>query len=183
MMGDMINMSYIHTYKNPNAEVGDYYFDSQKNCYMTYDGKVWISMTAPGAVPSPYYTDNTAGSPNSFTIGAPTATNMFEVNTSSGRIRANMATGEVFFPDGMHRSSALYEFWQGFSRTFMPSNTELSYAKQEISMLKKKMYEYEKHVVKEITEKIAEKLQKKYGNEKFIMTKPDDLIKLIKGES
>lgn len=163
--------------KNPLK--GDMIFDPVRNMHLVYDGHEWIPYPSNS---SQYYTDGIAGSPGSFTIGAPTATNMFEVATPSGRIRANMATGEVFFPDGMHRSSALYEFWQGFSKTFMPNNTELSLAKQEVSMLKMRMNEYKKYAVKEITDKIAEKLQKKYGNEKFIMTKPDDLIKLIKDE-
>lgn len=158
-----------------NALKGDMIFDPVKNMHLVYDGHDWIPYPSNS---SQYYTDNTFNS----SIKAPTSTNMFEVNTPSGRIRANMATGEVFFPEDMHRSSALYEFWKEFSKVYMPNNTELSYAKQEISMLKKKMYEYEKHVVKEITDKIAEKVQKKYGNEKFIMTKPDDLIKLIKDE-
>lgn len=159
--------------KNPS--IGDMYHDPVKNMYLIYDGYQW---TPNNPNSSQYYTDNKT----SIRLDAPTATNMFEVNTPSGRIRANMATGEVFFPDGMHRSSALYEFWQGFSKTYMPNNTELSLAKQEVSMLKMRMNEYKKYAVKEITDKIAEKVQKKYGNEKFIMTKPDDLIKFIKDE-
>jgi len=155
--------------KNPLK--GDMIFDPVKNMHLVYDGY-------PSNNSSLYYTDNTFNS----SIEAPTSTSMFEVNTPSGRIRANMATGVVEFPPGMSHSAALYEFWHGFAQVYKPVNIELDYAKQEIAMLKQKTKEYENYAVKEITEKIAEKIQKKYGNEKFIMTKPDDLIKFIKDE-
>jgi len=159
-----------------NALKGDMVFDPVKNMHLVYDGHEWIPYPSNS---SQYYTDNTFNS----SIEAPKSTSMFEVNTPSGRIQANMATGEVFFPQGMHRSVAIWEFWSEFSKVYKPVNIELDYAKQEIAMLKQKTKEYENYAVKEITEKIAEKIQKKYGNEKFIMTKPDDLIKFIKDES
>lgn len=125
-----------------------------------------------------YYSDKTAGSPGSFTIGAPPATNIFQVNTPSGPITANLETGEVFFPQGMNRSDALYEFWKGFSSVYMPNNS----FKAEVVRLKKQIRDYEEYAVKETTNKIAEKIQKKYGKEKFIVLKPDDLINFIKGD-
>lgn len=163
--------------KNPLK--GDMIFDPVRNMHLVYDGFDWIPHPTNSGL---YYTDSTSSIRLNTSTAAPTATNTFEVNTPSGTIRANMATGDVEFPRGMHRSVAIWEFWNEFSKVYKPVNIELDYAKQEIAMLKQKTKEYENYAVKEITEKIAEKIQKKYGNEKFIMTKPDDLIKFIKDE-
>jgi hypothetical protein len=86
-----------------------------------------------------------------------------------------METGIVEFPPGMHRSAALYEFWQGFAQIYRPNHSEIALAKQETQLLRVQV----KDAHRTVSKKIAEKIQEKYGNEKFIMIKPDDLIMLL----
>lgn len=148
--------------------VGDIRFDSLVNSYQVWNGYEWVMSNTRYA---------TVGS---LSVGNPNPTNVFEVRTSSGEsIKANMETGTVEFPPGMDRSSALYEFWQGFAQVYKVNNTEVSLAKQEASFLRQRVV----NAYKDAKNNIVEKIQKKYGNEKFIMTKPDDLINFIKGES
>ena len=102
-------------------------------------------------------------------------TGIFEVRTSSGTIKADMNTGIVEFPPGMNRPAALYEFWQGFAQIYRPNHSEIALAKQETQLLRDQV----KDAHRTVSKKIAEKIQEKYGNEKFIMIKPDDLIKFL----
>lgn len=156
--------------------VGDFRFDSLVNSYQVWNGYEWVT-TDRNAVQAGtlYYSDNTSG----LSVGNPNPTNIFEVRTSSGEIiKAYMETGIVEFPPGLDRSTALYEFWQGFAQVYKGNNTELSLAKQETAFLRQRV----KDAHKDAKKNIVEKIQKKYGNEKFIMIKPDDLINFIKGD-
>ncbi len=156
--------------------VGDFRFDSLVNSYQVWNGYEWV-ITDRNTVQAGahYYSDNTSG----LRVGNPNPTNIFQVITSSGEsIKANMETGSVEFPERMNITTALYEFWQGFSRIYKVNNSEVSLAKQETAFLRQRVKDT--HI--DAKKNIAEKIQKKYGNEKFIMLKPDDLINFIKGD-
>lgn len=166
------------------ANRGDYHFDPITNEYRVWDGQSWIPVSVANNLGYDIPGVSRQGMPIT-RQGMPitgvhtSAPNVFQVNTPSGPIKANLETGEVDIPPGLHRSSALWEFWQGFKQIYQPSSTELDLAKQEVAYLKQKMNAMHNDVSKQVAEKLVDRVKNKYGKEKFIMTKPDDLIKLL----
>ena len=111
-------------------------------------------------------------------------TNFISIDTKVGRVGINIETGDITVPPGIGRDEAIREFWFGFQKVFQP-NVKAKYEK-EIADLKddiQKMKEYYSNALDAASKKsssvVAEKVRKKYGNEKFIMVKPEDLIRFI----
>jgi hypothetical protein len=122
----------------------------------------------------------------SYTFANP-PTNVIAIETKLGRVGINIETGDITIPPGIGRDEAIREFWLGFQKHFVPSN-KAKYEK-EIAGLKSDYQRLENYykdkltsVGKDATKPIVEKIRKKYGNEKFIMVKPEDLISFIENQ-
>jgi hypothetical protein len=132
--------------------------------------------------------------------GSPTTTTPnLTITTSKGKITANLETGDLTLPHGVGKDEGLREFWLGFQEHFKPtvtlnppSSPDISKLEQEINNLKAALdsvnyakMEAEKQSIeakKIAANHIADKVRKKYNKEKFIMVKPEDLIKFIEDE-
>lgn len=103
----------------------------------------------------------------------------FAINTSHGQVKINLDTGDLTFPPGIGRDVAVREFWLGFHEHF--KTIDKKKYEQQIAEITRKADEY-RHQANDVVKKyILEKITEKYGNEKFIMIKPADLIKFIEG--
>lgn len=102
------------------------------------------------------------------------------VTTKRGSVTADLETGELTFPPEVGKDQALREFWLAFQEHFQPTNKE-KYEKEIFDLKHEKdmLAELLKQEKKAAANLVVEKVRKKYGNEKFIMVKPDDLIKFI----
>ena len=110
--------------------------------------------------------------------------NVVEIETGLGRIGINIETGDITVPPGIGRDDAIREFWFGFQKVFNPFDkakydVEIKKLKDDIQDMKGYYGKALEAAEKKSCSIVAEKIRKKYGNEKFIMVKPDDLIKFI----
>lgn len=110
---------------------------------------------------------------NNFTPGK----SEFAINTIHGLVKINLDTGDLTFPPGIGRDVAVREFWLGFHEHFRTTD-KIKY-EQQIAEITRKADEYRNHANDVVKKSILKKVTEKYGNEKFIMMKPSDLIKLI----
>lgn len=106
------------------------------------------------------------------------------VMTPHGKVKINLDTGVLTIPHGIGREEAIRDFWLGFQENFRGVDTakyenEIAVLRAENEYIAKKADQYKKEVDKIVKDTIVKKVSEKYGNEKFIMTKPSDLIKLI----
>ena len=113
-------------------------------------------------------------------------TNVISIETKLGRISVDTETGDITVPVGVGRDDAIREFWFGFQKHFQPSNKtkyeeEIKYLKRDLAATKASAVLMKQEGEKDANKRVAEKVRKKYGNEKFIMLKPDDLIRFIEG--
>lgn len=106
------------------------------------------------------------------------------LQTSKGDVTLNLETGDLQLPVGIGREEGIRDFWLAFFEYF-PAGNKKEY-EDEIWLLKNKMQQMKDeytYAMKEATKSsstgIVSKIKKKYGNEKFIMIKPDDLIAFI----
>ena len=111
-------------------------------------------------------------------------TSVISIETKAGRVSVDIETGDITVPVGIGRDEAIREFWFGFQKHFQPSN-KAKY-ESEIEGLKRDYVKLETYykdklvsIEKAAAGPIVEKVRKKYGSEKFIMVKPEDLIKFI----
>lgn len=116
-----------------------------------------------------------------------TAPRNFLMKTELGDISINLDTGDLTIPPGVGRDEAIREFWLGFHRDFKTGNKELQDKIDELQRANDYILgqteSYQKECIEKTTKAIVDKIAKKYANDKFIMIKPDDLIKLIKEEA
>lgn len=109
------------------------------------------------------------------------------IQTSLGDIALNLKTGDIAIPVGVGRDDAIREFWLGFQKHFQPLDKK-SYEdkilslERELAMAKTSATLIRAENQKQASKRVAEKIAKKYANEKFIMIKPADLIKFIEEE-
>lgn len=103
----------------------------------------------------------------------------FAINTSHGQVKINLDTGDLTFPPGIGRDVAVREFWLGFHEHF--KTIDKKKYEQQIAEISRKADEYRNHANDVAKKSIVKKIAEKYGNEKFIMIKPADLIKMIEG--
>ena len=113
-------------------------------------------------------------------------TNVISIETKLGRISVDTETGDITVPVGVGRDDAIREFWFGFQKHFQPSNKtkyeeEIKFLKRDLAATKASAVLMKQEGEKDANKRVAEKVRKKYGNEKFIMLKPDDLIRFIEG--
>ena len=111
-------------------------------------------------------------------------TNVISIETKLGRISVDTETGDITVPVGVGRDDAIREFWFGFQKHFQPSNKtkyeeEIKFLKRDLAATKASAVLMKQEGEKDANKRVAEKVRKKYGNEKFIMLKPDDLIRFI----
>lgn len=104
-----------------------------------------------------------------------------------GTVTINLDTGELKMPPNIGRDAAIRDFWLGFQEYYQPTNkaqyeSKIKKLEAEIKEQHDKADEYAKYVLKEANKKVAAKISAKYGGEKFIMVKPEDLIKFIESE-
>ncbi len=122
----------------------------------------------------------------SFAIASPTHNKTLAVETQHGRVTVNYDTGELTLPAGIGRAEGIREFWLGFQENFKSTNTEkyekeIMSLKRELATTKNSAVLMKEESEKVASKRVADKVKAKYGNEKFIMVKPDDLIKFIEG--
>ena len=113
-------------------------------------------------------------------------TNVISIETKLGRISVDTETGDITVPVGVGRDDAIREFWLGFQKHFQPSNKtkyeeEIKFLKRDLAATKASAVLMKQEGEKDANKRVADKVRKKYGNEKFIMVKPDDLIRFIEG--
>ena len=131
-----------------------------------------MSMT-----PHPYSSQSQSGS---FTISNPPDPNNFVITTDKGVVTLNLKTGDITFPLEIGRDEAIRDFWMGFQKYFGSSDVdEVAKLKTKLKETEQAAEEYKKYVYEKTVKGVVDKISKKYANEKFIMTKPADLIKLI----
>jgi hypothetical protein len=140
------------------------------------------SIGATGAIGAPY---RPIAPLVNFTITKPASSEM-AVMTPHGKVKINLDTGVLTIPHGIGREEAIRDFWLGFQENFRGAErvkyeTEIDSLKRDISHITQKAEEYKKEVNKIVKDTIVKKVSEKYGNEKFIMMKPADLIKFIEG--
>lgn len=120
-------------------------------------------------------------------VGAPSTTataSELTVMTSHGQVKINLDTGVLTIPHGIGREEAIRDFWLGFQENFRGAERvkyedEIAYLKKQVEDAKYKAEEYGRYVNKQAGKIVAEKIAKKYNGEKFIMVKPEDLIRFI----
>ena len=111
-------------------------------------------------------------------------TNVIQIETKVGRIGINTETGDITIPPGIGRDEAIREFWFGFQKVFKPLNKnkyeiEIEGLKRDYARLETYYKDKLVNLEKDAAKPIVEKIRKKYNGEKFIMVKPEDLIKFI----
>lgn len=120
----------------------------------------------------------------SYAIAQPATTSVIAIETKVGRIGVNIETGDITIPQGIGRDVAIREFWLGFQEYFQPTNkakyeNQIKDLERELAGAKASAVLMKEESVKQASKRVAEKVRKKYGNEKFIMVKPEDLIRFI----
>jgi len=176
--GDIITMTEINHFGTiTDVLLHRQYEETKKQMMMN------TSITGTGSVPGSM--QQAVSSMGSLTISPVQPVSTLSFDTDHGRVSLNIKTGDLTIPGGMSRQDAIREFWFGFQEHFNPHPEATKYINQ-ISWWKKKAEdleqhadEYAKYALKEANKKIAEKIANKYAGEKFIMVKPDDLIKFI----
>ena len=111
-------------------------------------------------------------------------TNVVEIVTKVGKIGINIETGDITIPPGIGRKEAIREFWLGFQEHFNPFDKakyvlEIDSLKEKMELMKRDYAKAVEHYKKDSVAFTVAKIQAKYGKEKFIMVKPDDLIRFI----
>lgn len=104
-----------------------------------------------------------------------------------GTVTINLDTGELKMPPNIGRDAAIRDFWLGFQENFQPTNKaqyekKIMELEKEIESTKRSAALIENADAKKAIKKVAAKISAKYSGEKFIMVKPDDLIRFIEGE-
>ena len=154
-------------------------------------------------IPYPHGITESIGSPDpngdlSFTLdkvkpfpgvlieGSSPFTSEMVIMTPHGQVKINLDTGVLTIPHGIGREEAIRDFWLGFQENFRGAEKtkyedEIASLKRDISHITQKAEEYKNEVSDIAKKSIVKKIAEKYGNEKFIMIKPADLIKMIEG--
>jgi hypothetical protein len=122
----------------------------------------------------------------SFSVASMTHAKTLAVETQHGRVTVNYDTGELTLPAGIGRAEGIRDFWLGFQENFKSTNTEkyereILNLKRELASTKSTAALMKQESEKSASKRVADKVKAKYGNEKFIMVKPEDLIKFIEG--
>jgi hypothetical protein len=130
------------------------------------------------------YPHGAVGASGSVVGAPPTTASELAVMTSHGKVKINLDTGVLTIPHGIGREEAIRDFWLGFQENFRGAERakyedEVASLKKHISYITQKAEEYKNEVLDTAKKSVVKKIAEKYGNEKFIMVKPADLIKFI----
>jgi hypothetical protein len=122
----------------------------------------------------------------SFTLNKMNPSSEMAVMTPHGKVKINLDTGVLTIPHGIGREEAIRDFWLGFQENFRGAEktkyeNEIASLKRDIEHITQKAEEYKNYANDVVKKSILKKIAEKYGNEKFIMIKPADLIKMIEG--
>jgi len=158
-----------------------------------YNGDDWVdsvnvgSTGAIGAIQNGSYVTGANGPAGPFSIGNVKPAAEISVEGKLGRITINLDTGELKMPPNVGRDAAIRDFWLGFQENFQPTNKaeyekRIKELQQEVAQVKATAALMRKDDEKEAAKKVAEKIAKKYNGEKFIMVKPEDLIRFIEAD-
>lgn len=112
-----------------------------------------------------------------FTINNPPNPNNFIITTDKGVVTLNLKTGDITFPLEIGRDEAIRDFWNGF-QLYFGANQDNKF-QTRIKELEDECFKLKNDAESKAKQKVLSKINKKYANEKFIMTKPADLIKMI----
>jgi hypothetical protein len=112
-----------------------------------------------------------------FTIGNTPPSHCMVIATDRGSITLNLKTGDITFPLEIGRDEAIRDFWNGFQLYFGVNQDNKFQIR--IKELEDECYKLKHEAESKAKQKVLSKITKKYANEKFIMTKPADLIKMI----
>lgn len=157
-----------------------------------YDGHNWNRVAPTGPVGSPTgglsYSDNAIGAngaagPYSMASGFKPASTI-TMQGKLGDVTINLDTGELTMPPGVGRDAAIRDFWLGFQEHFQPTHkvkyeATIRQLEQELAQTKNTATLLREADTKAAHKRVAEKVAKKYAGEKFIMIKPEDLVKFI----
>ena len=125
----------------------------------------------------------TVGNNQSYTFANPPKS-VIQIQTNVGTVGVDLETGDITIPPGIGRDEAIREFWLGFQKYWEPTNkkkyeSEIEGLKRDYQRLETYYKEKFVEIEKDGSKFIVEKIRKKYGSEKFIMVKPEDLIRFI----
>lgn len=187
LMARTQNKVYTTNNTTPTPKVGDMRTNANSFLVEVYDGKNWVVQST-----------NLHGDPQSvekmridnsgmLSVSAVKPAAEITVQGKLGTITINLDTGELKMPPNVGRDAAIRDFWLGFQENFQPTNkaeyeNDIRELKKEVARLQVANLHTEKDADKKASKKVSEKILAKYGGEKFIMVKPDDLIKFIEGE-
>lgn len=168
-----------------NPAPGDLWNDDVSGSMYVYTQNGWVDTAINAIVNTANVPVASISSSGNLSIGTGTqqyafhqpTTSVIAIETKVGRVGINIETGDITVPQGIGRDEAIREFWFGFQKHFQPMN-KVEY-ERKIKDLEQKVEIAYKVSTKETAKHFAEKIRKKYGNEKFIMIKPEDLIKFI----
>lgn len=191
--GEFVSMLDVRTYgsltsaimiqKKQSPKVGDRRININTYKPEVYDGNNWVdsvnvgSIGATGSISNMGQGQLTIGKDTySITNATQQPTNL-TLTTSFGPVTLDLQKGYITIPPGIGTDDAIREFWLAFQKYFKP----VDHAKyeQKIKDLENRIKEQRTSDLKEASKKVAEKIRKKYNGEKFIMVKPEDLIKFI----
>lgn len=180
-------------YTNPKG----WSWDAASDAWIHDDGTVSGGHLIAPIAPRPPYPHGAVGAPVHGAIGAPDPNGdlsftLNKMNTSSeiavmtphGKVKINLDTGALTIPHGIGREEAIRDFWLGFQENFRGAERakyedEIASLKKHISYITQKAEEYKNEILDTAKKSVVKKIAEKYGNEKFIMMKPADLIKFI----
>jgi|694.fasta_scaffold01392_13 hypothetical protein len=173
-----------------NPSFGDLWQDDTSGEIFVYTQNGWVDTTSKtavaGNIPMASISNNgnlSVGKGQSYAFHTP-PTSVISIETKVGRISIDIETGDLTIPQSIGREQAIREFWLGFQEHFQPTNKakyekEIEDLKREVASTKSSAVLMKQASEKEANKRVADKVRKKYGNEKFIMLKPDDLIRFL----
>lgn len=182
--------AYAHLYGSKSQhkpQFGDRRINPNTYKPEVYNGDDWVdsvNVGSTGAIGAIHDGTYTTGANGPLTIGNMQPAAEISVEGKLGRITINLDTGELKMPPNVGRDAAIRDFWLGFQEQFQPTNKakyeqQIKSLQQDLARAQATAALMRKDDEKEAAKKVAEKIAKKYNGEKFIMVKPEDLIRFI----
>lgn len=106
------------------------------------------------------------------------------LKTDKGDVVLNLKTADIQIPPGIGRDEAIRDFWLAFQKYFKPADVAnyentIDNLRRSLANAKAQAALTQKEDAKEGAKRVVEKFKKKYGHEKLIMVKPDDLARFL----
>jgi hypothetical protein len=175
------------TYGTGTTSTGNFRFNPMTNEYEVYDGKTWTSVNQQRGISIQNHTMPIGVVGPADSAIKHSHDNKFEVHSTHGRFIIDLETGDLTMPAGVAKHDGLRQFWLAFQENFKGTynkeyEQQIIKLKNEVNYFKDKISSINKNAENDIKNKLIDKVRNKYGSEKFIMTKPDELIKLLESE-